>query len=63
MKVKIKVLKIGPKKVNLSKINFSDWHEYAGMTEEQEDFFRQTYMDYILKSARTRQKRIYFCQN
>jgi hypothetical protein len=63
MKVKIRVLGIGPKKVKLSKINFSDWYIYTGMTEEQEDFFKQTYMDYLLEPAKSRQKHIYFCQN
>jgi hypothetical protein len=63
MQVKIKVLGIGPKKVNLQKVDFSSWEIYTGMTEEQEDFFKQTYMDYIMKSGRAKQKHIYFCQN
>jgi hypothetical protein len=63
MRVKISVLAVGPKKVKLSKINFADWFIYTGMTEEQEDFFKQTYMDYLLKTDKKKQKHIYFCQN
>jgi hypothetical protein len=63
MRVRIKVLGVGPKKVKLSKLNFSEWELYTGMTEEQEDFFRQTYTDYIIKPAKVKQKHIYFCQN
>ena len=63
MKVKIRVLKIGPKNVKLNKINFSEWDIYTGMTEEQEDFFKQTYSDYIIRPYKTKQKHIYFCQN
>jgi hypothetical protein len=63
MKVKIRVLKIGPKNVKLNKIDFSSWDLYTGMTEEQEDFFRHTYTDYIMKPVKSRQKHIYFCQN
>ena len=63
MRVKIKVLGVGPKKMKLHKIDFSDWKLYTGMTEEQEDFFKQTYMDYITKPGKARLKHIYFCQN
>ncbi len=63
MKVKIRVLGVGPKKTDLDKINIKDWKPYTGLTGEQEDFFKQTYMDYILKPGRVRQKHIYFCQN
>jgi hypothetical protein len=63
MRVKIRVLGIGPKNVKLNKINFSKWRIYEGMTEEQEDFFKQTYVDYIIKPGKVKQKHIYFCQN
>ena len=63
MKVRLRVLRIGPKNVKLSKINFSKWHIYTGMTEAQEAFFRQTYMDYIVKPGKAKQKHIYYCQN
>lgn len=63
MKVKIKVLGVGPKKVKLNKIDFSGWESYTGMTEAQENFFKQTYMDYITKPGKAKQKHIYFCQN
>ncbi len=63
MKVKIKVLGLGPKKLKLNKIDFSDWDIYTGMTEAQENFFKKTYMDYITKPSKAKQKNIYFCQN
>jgi hypothetical protein len=63
MKVKLKVLGLGPKKVKLHKINFSDWDIYTGMTEEQEEFFKQTYMDYITRPRKYQQKHVYFCNN
>ena len=62
MKAKIKIVK--PRRYRkLDEIDFSTWEMYTGMTEEQENFYKKTYFDYLTKPGRIKEKFIYFCQN
>ncbi|MCE5300009.1 MAG: hypothetical protein LLG37_03925 [Spirochaetia bacterium] len=64
--MRVKICSITPSKKKLAKVKLSEmasWEEYAGMTDEQEDFHTQTYMDYISGKRGPKAKRIYVSEN
>jgi len=62
MKAKIRL--INPKRYRkLDEINFTEWETYTGMTEEQEEFYKRSYFDYLTKPEKIKEKSIYFYSN
>ncbi len=60
MRAKIKVVR--PRRYpKPQEIDISKWKVYRGMTEQQEEFYKRTYFDYL--NGRGKIKNIYFCSN
>jgi hypothetical protein len=61
-KMRIKIRPVVPKKsVNLNHIDFASWEPFAGLTEEDDLFYRMTYIVFL--KTRKRTKHIYLSEN
>jgi len=62
--MKVKINTVAPDIYKrLDKVDFSKWTPYSGMTEEQEEFYRKTYMDYLMSPKKSKTKNIYLFKN
>ena len=63
MKIKI-VHMVKPLKTrSLKHLDIFSWEAYTGLTDEQEEFYARTYVDYISGRRGVREKKIYLSNN